>query len=79
MQTEHLGATATRSPVVVKLSQDFYRLVPDGAHCVVEERLHRGASVYAVVAIVPGGASVPLNGYSTQESAQAVADAVNDR
>ena len=33
-------------------------LVPAGAtHCVVEERLHRGQSVWGVIAIIPHGAA----------------------
>jgi hypothetical protein len=50
---------------------DLQCLVPEGTtHFTIEERMHRGSTVYAVVAIVPDGASVPLNGYSTRELAE---------
>ena len=51
--------------------------VPASAtHALIEERQHRGQTVYAVLAIVPGGSSVPLNGYSTFELAASVAEDV---
>lgn len=54
--------------------------VPEGAtHAVVEERLHRGSPVYAVVAIVPHGAAIPLNGYSDRSLAEDLAAFVNER
>jgi hypothetical protein len=53
---------------------DLQRLVPEGTtHFTIEERQHRGSTVYAVVAIVPNGAAVPLNGYSTRELAESTA------
>jgi hypothetical protein len=53
---------------------DLQRLVPEGTtHFTIEERQHRGNTVYAVVAIVPNGAAVPLNGYSTRELAESTA------
>lgn len=37
---------------------------PEGTtHVLVEKRPHRGQTCFAVVAVVPDGASVPLNGY----------------
>jgi hypothetical protein len=63
---------------MASLNRDFLRLIPEGAtHALVEERLHRGEHVYAVVAIVPDGMSLPLNAYATEESANSVAEAVN--
>jgi hypothetical protein len=54
------------------------RFIPENAtHCVVEERMHRGSPVYALIAIVPDGASVPLNGYSTEELANSTATSLN--
>lgn len=62
----------------MKLNSDFLRLVPDGTtHAIVEERQHRGASVFAVIAIIPNGASVPLNGYSSKELAEETCEALN--
>jgi hypothetical protein len=53
---------------------DLQRLVPEGTtHFTIEERQHRGSTVYAVVAIVPDGAAIPLNGYSTRELAESTA------
>ncbi len=58
---------------------DLTRLLPDGAtHCVVEERLHRGNSVYAVIAIVPNGSAIAINGYSTKALADSTAIILND-
>ena len=62
----------------MSLTSDLIRHIPeDATHALVEERLHRGSSVYAVVAIVPDGASVPLNGYSTRELAESTAAEIN--
>lgn len=62
----------------MQIGSDMMRLVPDGASkCVVEERQHRGATVYALIAIVPNGASVPLNGYSSKKLADETAEAIN--
>lgn len=49
---------------------ELRRFVPEGAHVAVEERQHRGQPVYALVAIVPHGGTVVLNGYSTSDLAE---------
>lgn len=62
------------------LQESFYRLLPDGTtHCVVEERLHRGSTTWALVAVVPNGASIPINGYSSRELADSTMREVNER
>lgn len=62
----------------MKLNSDFMRLVPEGTtHALVEERQSRGQSVWAVVAIIPQGAAVPLNAYSSESMANEVAQALN--
>jgi hypothetical protein len=59
------------TPTEGNTMNDLQRLVPEGTtHFAIEERQHRGSTVYAVVAIVPHGAAVPLNGYSTRELAE---------
>jgi hypothetical protein len=53
---------------------DLLRLVPAGtARIVVEERVLTGATVYAVVAIIPGGSSPVLQSYNSAAVARAVA------
>jgi hypothetical protein len=67
-----MSATAV-SPVAGLL-----RFVPGNAsHCAVEERMHRGSAVYAVVAIVPDGAVVALNGYSDKDLAYSTCELLN--
>jgi hypothetical protein len=62
------------TPTERNTMNDLQRLVPEGTtHFTIEERSHRGSTVYAVVAIVPDGAAVPLNGYSTRELAESTA------
>ncbi len=52
---------------MASFTDSFYRSIPDGAtHVLIEERPHRGTIVWATIAIVPGGASVPLNGWSDE-------------
>ena len=57
---------------------ELAKYVPGGASLTIEERIHRGAPVYALVANVPGGASVPINGYSTYELAESTARKIAD-
>ena len=47
---------------------------PGTTHFLVEERTHRGQAVFALLAVVPGGASVPLNGYGTKSLADSTAE-----
>lgn len=56
------------------VNSDLLRLCPEGAtHALAEQRSHRGQLVWAVIAIVPDGASIPLNGYGSQELAESTA------
>lgn len=60
------------------ITTDLLRFVPSNAtHCIVEERNHRGSTVYAVIAVVPNGAAIPLNGYSSQDLAESTAQEIN--
>ena len=52
---------------------ELAKYVPAGASLTIAERLHRGSPVFAVVANVPEGASVPINGYSSYELAEGAA------
>lgn len=59
------------------IGSELRKYVPTGATCRVEERTHRGRPVFAVIAIVPGGSCVCLNGYTEQPVAQSMCDALN--
>ena len=70
--------TSDQEREIMAINQDLVRLLPEGCtHCVVEERSHRGQSVFAVVAIVPNGIALPLNGYSSETLAGEICAELN--
>ena len=62
------------------IGAEMMRLVPEGTlHVLVEARYHRGVEVFAVVGVIPDGASVVLNTYSAESVAQDTAEAINEQ